>query len=140
MIKLCIFLKGMFLKNLLKKLTKIKWKISSKCLKTGSVIIPKFNTNLYSVARIIVFKIEKNSSTTISVLAQKSFVLQMGENSAITWLKNQKFCIWFRCKIFGVLPHFESQSILKTETAIQILLAYHKNLIRNINKNIIIIS
>jgi hypothetical protein len=60
MITLCIFMKGIFLRNLLKKLIKIKWKISSKCLKTGSVIIPKFNTNLYSVARIIVFKIEKN--------------------------------------------------------------------------------
>ena len=39
--------------------------LMTSCFDTGKVTVPQINTNLYSVQRIIVFKIQKDLSTRI---------------------------------------------------------------------------
>ena len=82
-LKLCIFLKGIFLRNVLKKNIKHRWKISSLCTNNRSIDFctlgslvknrlqySKINTKLYSVPRIIVLKIQKWSHKNHSVYRQ----------------------------------------------------------------------
>jgi hypothetical protein len=55
------------------------------CLETDMITIPHTNSNLYSVAKFIVFKIPKDLLTRTEVVAQEQFCLQTddGNNSAM---------------------------------------------------------
>ena len=56
-----------------------------KCLETDMITIPHPNSNLYSVQKFIVFKIQKDLSTRSEVVAREQFCLQTddGKDSAM---------------------------------------------------------
>ena len=55
------------------------------CLETDMIAIPHTNSNLYSVPKFIVFKIQKDLSTRSEVVAREQFCLQTddGKDSAM---------------------------------------------------------
>jgi hypothetical protein len=55
------------------------------CLETDMITIPHTNSNLYSVAKFIVFKTSKDLLTRTEVIAQKQFCLPTddGNDSAM---------------------------------------------------------